>query len=66
MMKLDVSIIRAASTDAGNRYMQQHPEERADGTQAWTRNAFHAAAAEFNRLCRAAGISPYVLPMTKE
>lgn len=61
-MTLTIPMIRAAATDAGNRYMARHPEERPDGSAAWTRNALHAATAEFHRLCKAAGISPYMLP----
>jgi hypothetical protein len=59
---LDMRMIRAAATDAGNRYMRQHPEARPDGSAVWTREALDAATAEFHRLCRAAGISPHTLP----
>lgn len=59
---LTIPLIRAAATDAGNRYMRDHPAERPDGSAVWTMNAYNAAAAEFHRLCRAAGISPYQLP----
>jgi hypothetical protein len=62
MVVLTIENIRAASTDAGNRYMRDHPEERPNGSAAWTRNAYDAAVAEFHRLCKAAGLSPYVLP----
>jgi hypothetical protein len=60
--ELTITLIRAAATDAGNRYMRKHPEERPNGTAAWTRNALDAATAEFHRLCRLAGLSPYCLP----
>jgi hypothetical protein len=59
---LDIATIRAAATDAGNRYMRDHPEERPERTNAWTHNAFNAAASEFQRLARLAGINLYVLP----
>ncbi len=59
---LDIKLIRAASTDAGNRYMKAHPNDRPEGTAVWTREAFHAASSEFHRLCKAAGISPFQLP----
>lgn len=61
-IQLTIASIRAAATDAGNRYMRDHPNERPDDTAAWTRNALDAATSEFHRLCRAAGISPYQLP----
>lgn len=56
---LTIPLIRAAATDAGNRWMRDHPEAKPDGTAAWTMNAYNAAAAEFHRLCRAAGIDPH-------
>jgi hypothetical protein len=59
---LDVKLIRAAATDAGNRYMRKHPNEQPDGTNAWTRNALAAATTEFHRLCKLAGLNPYCLP----
>ena len=62
---LTLPMIHAASTDAGNRYMRDHPEERPGETAAWTRDAYNAAASEFHRLCRVAGISPYQLPKNK-
>lgn len=61
-LELDMTLIRAAATDAGNRYMRQHPEERPEGSKAWTMNALHAATDEFHRLCRVAGVSPFQLP----
>lgn len=61
-LTLTLPLIRAAAADAGDRYMRAHPEEQPNGSQVWTHNAFHAAAAEFNRLCRAAGLTPHALP----
>lgn len=52
-------IIRAAATDAGNRWMRNHPETKTEGTAAWTRDAYNAAAAEFHRLCRDLGLDPF-------
>jgi hypothetical protein len=59
---LDLRMIRAAATDAGNRYMRRHPEARPTGSAVWTREAYDAATTEFHRLCREAGISLWKLP----
>jgi hypothetical protein len=64
-LPIDLKLIRAAATDAGNRWMRLHPEERPEGTATWTQSALDAATAEFHRLCRAAGIAPYSLPKGK-
>ncbi len=61
-IQLTIANIRAAATDAGNRYMRDHPNEKPEGTAKWTKEAFFASNTVFHRLCRAAGISPYQLP----
>jgi len=56
---LTIPLIRAASTDAGNRWMRDHPDQRPDGTAVWTMDAYLAAVGEFHRLCRLAGIDQH-------
>lgn len=49
-INLTLDMVRAAAADAGNRRM------RIEGRRRWNRADFEYAAAEFNRIARAAGL----------
>lgn len=57
-VEMTIELARAAATDAGRRHAIKDGRPPAP----WTSDDFHAAATEFNRICRQFKLNPWVLP----